>query len=236
MRSQLATRRDDYQDGGYDVKLVLAALTAWLLIPSATADAATRTFNAVADASAPSTAHGTASRLVVSGRSRSYIRFKVSLPAGATVSGTSLRLYATALAPAGTSVSRAGNHWSERRLNRMNRPPVTGRRLARDRRSARGWRSLAAGIVRTGPQTFVLSGRTRKRSRYHSREVANGPQLVVSYSTPRSAPATPAGCPVARPQARLASTHGRPGRDVRRPQRREPAAERRTERQGADRS
>jgi hypothetical protein len=186
------------------VKLVLAALTAWLLIPSATADAATRTFNAVADASAPSTAHGTASRLVVSGRSRSYMRFKVSLPTGATVTGASLRLYATALAPAGTSLSRARNHWSERRLNRKNRPAVTGRRLARDRGSARGWRSLAAGIVGTGPQTFVLSGRTRKRSRYHSREAANGPQLVVSYSTPRSAPAppaTPAGCPVARPQA-----------------------------------
>lgn len=185
------------------MKLVLAALTAWLLVPSPTALGATRTFGAVADASAPATGDGT-SRLVVSGRSRSYVRFRVSLPVGATVTGASLRLYATALAPAGTSLSRAGNHWSERRLNRKNRPAVTDRVLARDRRSARGWRSLAAGVVGTGPQTFVLSGRGRKRSRYHSREAANGPQLIVSFTMPKSIPvppATPPGCPVVRPQA-----------------------------------
>jgi hypothetical protein len=174
------------------VKLVLAAITAWLLMPSATAIAATRTFDAVADASAPATGHDT-SRLVVSGRSRSYMRFRVSLPAGATVTGASLRLYATALAPAGTWLSRAGNRWSERHLNRKNRPAVTDRALARDRRSARGWRSLAAGVVGTGRQTFVLSGRGRKRSRYHSREAAHAPQLVVRFTM------SP-GCPVVRPQ------------------------------------
>lgn len=181
--------------------LLLAVMATWLLVPSATAIAETRTFPAVADASVPSAGHGKGKRLVVSGASRatrrSYVKFRPSLPAGATVTNASVRLFATALAPAGTSLWRAGNGWSERRLTRRNRPRAIGRRLARDRRSTLGWRALPAGTVGTGPQTFLLSGRGRKLSRYHSREAAKGPQLVLTYT----APATPAGCPVARPQA-----------------------------------
>ena len=187
------------------MKVLLAVLTAWTLAPSATSIAATRTFTAVADASVPAADHGTASRLIVSGGSRiprrAYVKFRVSLPPGATVTGARLRLYATALAPAGTSLRRAGNGWSERRLTWRNQPAVTSRRLARDRRTAVGWRALRAGIVGTGAQTFVLSGRGRRPTRYRSRETAKGPRLVVTYSTGMTVPPTRAPCPVERPQA-----------------------------------
>ena len=192
-----AERCDDNRDGGSDVKFLLTVVTAWLLVPSATAMADTRTFTAIADASVPSTGHGTARRLVASGKPgptrRSYVKFRVSLPAGATVTGAYLRLYAAALAPSGTSLWRAANDWSERRLTRRNRPAVIGRRVARDRRAAPGWRALPVGPVGRGPLTFLLRANGRRPSRYHSREAANGPRLVVTYSV--------AGCAVARPQA-----------------------------------
>jgi hypothetical protein len=150
------------------VRFLLTALGAWLLAPSATAIAETRTFTATADASVPAAGHGTARRLVASGvpgaTRRSYVKFRVSLPARAAVTGASLRLYATALAPAGTSV----------------------------------WR---AAIVGRGSLTFLLRGRGARASRYHSREAANGPQLVVRYSVARSAPPGPKGCPVVRPES-----------------------------------
>jgi hypothetical protein len=186
------------------VRFLLIAFTAWMLVPSATAIAETRTFMAMADASVPSTGHGKARRLVASGGPgalrRSYIKFRVSLPARATVTGASVRLYATALSASGTSLWRAGNRWTERRLTWRNRPAVIGRRVARDRRAALGWRALRAGPVGPGRLTFLLRGHGHRASRYHSREAANGPRLVVRYSVGSSG-AAPAGCAVARPQA-----------------------------------
>jgi hypothetical protein len=183
---------------GDALRLLLAAVTAWLLVPSATAAADTRAFRAIADASVPSVAHGKATRLVVSGAGRrSYLRFRVSLPPGAEVARAALRLYATQGGP-GASLWRAANRWSERRLRRRNRPPVKPPRLARDRIAAPGRRSLPAGRVGISRQSFALSG-GRKLARYHSREARNPPRLVVRYRVSTSPAAR--GCP-ARPQAR----------------------------------
>jgi hypothetical protein len=161
------------------VKPLLAVLTAWLLAaPAALAE--TRAFSpAAAD-------HRPQRRLTVSDGHRAYLRFDVALPPRATVTGARLRLYATPLAPAGTVIRRAGSR----------------RRLAVDRGPRRGWRLLALGAVDAGPQTFVVTGRGRRRSRYRS------PQLIVTYRLPPAAPAAPAVpapatpvlCPVPRPQ------------------------------------
>jgi hypothetical protein len=188
-----ATRISD----GVALRLLRAALILWLLVPSSMATAERRAFEAVADASVPSTAHGKATRLVVSGRHRSYLKFRISLPAGAKRTRAVLRLYATRAAPGDVLLWRAGNRWSERRLTRSTSPPFARPRLARDRRVRRGWRSLPVGRLGTGTQSFMLSGRGRKPARYHSREGRHAPHLVVRYRVPES---TAVACPVARPQ------------------------------------
>jgi hypothetical protein len=170
------------------LKLALAILAAWLVVPAATAGADTRTFPAAADATVPG--HGKAHRLVVSSSQRAYLRFRVSLPAGATVERANLRLYATAVAPAGTSLWRARSGGA-----------AFGRRLARDRRGAPGWRTLPTGAVATGTQAFALTGRGQRPSRYRSRETGRGPRLVVTYSVPGAPTTSSPHCPVARPQA-----------------------------------
>jgi hypothetical protein len=159
------------------VKLLVIVLTAWLLVPAANAFAATRAF-------APSADSGKAHRLVVARGARAYIRFDVALPARATVTSARLRLYATALARAGTSVSRHG------------------RTSARDRRGRPGWRALPVDVAGSGPAAFVLSTRSRRPSRYQSRAGARPPRLSVTYSLPAAAlpPTASSACPVPRPQ------------------------------------
>jgi hypothetical protein len=154
------------------VKLLVAVLTALLFVPAAHAAAATRTF-------VPSGDSGTAHRLVVTRGSRAYVRFEVALPPGATVTSAQLRLYATALARPGTSVSRAG------------------RTVASDRRQRLGWRTLRVDVAAPGPNRFVLSGRALTPSRYHSRRGAKPPRLVVTYTPVAPSSST---CPVPRPQ------------------------------------
>ncbi len=198
--------------------LLIVALATCLVLPPAAA-AETRIFAPTADASVssarPSVNHR-GRRWLVAGQSRlSYLRFDVSLPAGATVTGARIRLFATAGRRSRTSLLRAGNGWTESRLTWRNRAPVVSGVLSRDRSKRRGWRTLRAGIVAVGEQSFVLRGRTL--ARYRSRETARGPRLVVTYTTPASrltpSPA-PDGCPVARPQTDWRAPGSRPLTDA----------------------
>jgi hypothetical protein len=197
---------------------LLAGLAACFLMLPASAMAETRTFTATADAPAasawPSVNYGTNSRLLVnvqgtsSATRESYVRFNVSLPEGATVTGARVRLYATALQSSGTSLWRAGNAWTETGLSWSNRPAATSGELYRDLGTTLGWREFPAGAVGSGPQTFLLRGHGTSLSQYHSREDANDPQLVVTYTVdgvdepPSTEPPPPpaTGCPVPRPQ------------------------------------
>jgi hypothetical protein len=160
----------------------------------------------------PPVAHGKAARLLVSGRARSYLKFRVSLPASVHAAHAVLRLYASRPGPGGVFLRRSGNRWRERSLTRGNSPPAPGPRLALDGRASRGWRSLPVGRVRPGLQSFVLSGRGRKLARYHSREARNAPQLVVRYRLLRPSPAVT--CPVARPQSIWRAPGSPPLRDA----------------------
>ena len=196
---------------GYAFRIVLAALAVWLVVSATTASAETQRFVPIADASVPSVAQGKATRLVAGRGRRSYLKFRVSLPARVTVTRAVLRLYASRPGPSGAFVSRSGNRWRESGLTRANSPTARGPRLAHDRRVARGWRSLPVGRVGRGPQSFVLSRRGRKLARYHSREAGNAPQLVVRYRVATPSPAV--RCPVAQPQSRWRAPGSPPLRD-----------------------
>ena len=191
---------------------MVAALAIWLVLSLPTAAADTRRFTPIADASVPSVAQGKATRLESGRGRRSYLKFRVSLPAGATVTHAALRLYAGRPRPGGAFLRRTGNQWRERVVTRSNGPPARGPILAHDRRAARGWRSLPVGRVARGLESFVLSGRGRKVARYHSREARNAPLLVVRYRVSRSAPR--AACPVARPQSTWSAPGSPPLRDA----------------------
>jgi hypothetical protein len=189
----------------------------------ASAAAETRSFRAKADAlvasARPSVNFGRHRRLIV-GRSRgtrrtSYVKFDISLPAGAVVTGARLRLYATRPHRARTSLSRTGGDWSETGLTWRTRPAAA--RGARSKNSAkgRGWRTLRLGAVASGEQSFVLRARRGTVSRYGSRESARGPRLVVTYTAAAAPPPAPAsGCPVARPQTSWRAPRSHPLTDA----------------------
>jgi hypothetical protein len=220
--------RDESRSSYVGGVLVLGALSAVLAISSVLvpgqAAADSRTFPAVADAQVvsgrPSVNYGAGRWLVVSARGvsgatrRSYLKFKVSLPAGAKVTGARLALYAITLDKSGTSLWRTGNGWTERGLRWRNRPAVRGRKVDRDRGTRRGWHELRAGVVRAGTRSFVLRGRGTRLSRYHSREGANDPQLVVTYSGAGPALGDMLTCPVATPQTGWRAPGSRPLTDA----------------------
>jgi hypothetical protein len=190
----------------HPLALLPLVLAAALVLPPAPAGAETRTFEATADASVaatrPSSNQGRQRRLSV-GRSRlAYLKFDVSLPGGAVITGARLRLYATARHRSRTALLRAGNDWSETTVTWHNRPAAVDGVLARDRARARGWRTFRAAVASAGEQSFVLRARGRTVARYRSRETARGPRLVVSYepAAPTPPPVPPSACPVAQPQ------------------------------------
>jgi hypothetical protein len=193
------------------LRFLPAAVAACLFLLPAAAMAETRTFTATADAPVasawPSVNYGAHNRLLVnlkgssSATRESYVKFNVSLPAGATVTGARLRLYATAPQSSGTSLWRAGNAWTETGLTWANRPTPTSGELHRDLGTTPGWREFPAGTVGSADQTFLLRAHGTALSQYHSREDVNDPQLVVTYTLEGSSEPPPAtGCPVARPQ------------------------------------
>ena len=194
----------------------LLAIAALLLLAPGAATTHTRTFAAGADAfvasARPTTNFGAHRRLIVhapgasSATRRSYVRFSISLPAGAKVTGARLYLYATTGRATATSVLRASNSWRERGVTWRNRPAVTSVVLARDARAGRGWRELPVGVVAPGRRTFLLRGHGTAPRHYLAREGAKKPRLVVTYTHPRRS----AACPVARPQATWRSPGSRP--------------------------
>ena len=166
-----------------------------------------QTFIATADsyvnAGSPISNYGSNTRLWVQTGppvQRTYLRFDVELPAGATITGATLRLYAGS---GSTSIGYqayavADTTWSEQKIN-YNNAPAFGALLG----TSGGWLAkgykrirLPAGYIHTALNSVGAGRSASSPVDFWSREAGtNRPQLVVSYNTtstdttPPSAPA-----------------------------------------------
>jgi acid phosphatase type 7 len=143
---------------------------------------------------------GRSTQLKVDGRPRrrAYLRFAVSLPAGATVSGVSLRLKPVRRrAWNRVRVHTVRGAWREATLA-YGRAPRIGQRLGVSSRPAKHSYQrlrLPPRLLASGRVTLALSARSRWLRRFGSRESRRPPRLVVSYSVPPQSPPTPAPTP-----------------------------------------
>jgi calcineurin-like phosphoesterase family protein len=174
--------------------LCLAPLLGALLLgtlPPPAARSATRTFTAAADATvsaaSPGSRLGGSGRLVVARHpvERTYLRFDVALPTGATITGAVLGLSrASTRRPAHFQVfAVAGARWKERSITFRSAPRL-GRRLTTSRGASV---RLPAGAVHPGVNTLGIAATTRLAQTFRSRESRHAPRLVVSYTTQPSA-------------------------------------------------
>jgi beta-glucanase (GH16 family) len=186
--------RRDAGRGGPAPRLAVIALALGLtLLVAGPAHAATATFPAVADtysaAEAPSSNFGTLTTLSVqaSPKHRAYLRFDVSLPAGAYVTKATLRV--RALAPGGTDGvdlrGVADNTWGETSLTYANAPVNSGNRVAHAAGYGAGTTLLLSAtplVAGSGSVSMALTAPGSTPQTFASREASvNQPQLVVEY-------------------------------------------------------
>ncbi len=165
------------------------------------ARAETATFVPVADAFVNGakqhrkTNYGTATTIEVdkSPNVRSFLRFEVSLPQGATITGASLVLYTTTASALGgwTLYKVADTSWTETGITYDNQPTL-GALLG----TSGAWYgcpcvtqvSIAAANLTHGLNSFAITTATNSHKSFHSREGTNVPQLVVTYTLPSADP------------------------------------------------
>ena len=128
-------------------------------------------------------------------RRRAYLRFAVTLPAGATIRRAVLRLDPARHSQAvRLKANVAGTTWRERRL-RYRRSPPAGARLARWRggQPGAGYQAvrLRRSRIRAALNTIVLTTRTRRVARFGSREGRHPPQLAIAFSVRAATPPPP---------------------------------------------
>ncbi|HET7047345.1 MAG TPA: DNRLRE domain-containing protein [Solirubrobacteraceae bacterium] len=169
------------------VVVVLALVVA----PGASADL--QTFGAVADSyvssAAPLSNYGSATRFWVQGATpvmRTYVRFDVEVPAGATITGATLQLYAgSGSTLVGVQAYAVGDtSWGEDTITDANAPAL-GTLLG----SSRGWSTsgyktvgLPDGYIHGGLNSIGLGTSAASGKAFFSREAgSNPPTLVVNY-------------------------------------------------------
>jgi PKD repeat protein len=115
-----------------------------------------------------------------------YVRFSVPALAAAPVSAT-LRLFVTdASATSGTLVRTASATWSETGTTYNNRPATTGGTLGASRDAPLGqWVEfdVTSTVTAAGQYGFTLTNGSSDPVGFSSREGANAPQLVITYTT-----------------------------------------------------
>src|SRR5215211_6737738 len=160
-----------------------AALVAlWCCPHSAVADSHVASTN-------PGTNYGNSTRLRVQGRpvARSYLLFDVQLPAGATITGATLKLYTGA----GSTLigyqayEVADTSWDERALTFDNAPPFEEQLGTSGAWSMPGYKSvsLPAGYVGSGLNSVGAGTSAASYKTFWSREEgSNPPRLVVDYA------------------------------------------------------
>jgi hypothetical protein len=162
------------------------------------ASAATQTFTPVADAyvrsDAPSSNFGASTVLQVDSSPirRSYLRFDLSsLPVGSTITGATLRLHVShdcsASSPGWELRSLGSTSWQEGAITYANAPTSFSAPLA----NPGGWKAcgwtqanLPPGSLPTrGLSSYVVTTPSSAHKELHSRENANDPELVVTYTS-----------------------------------------------------
>lgn len=183
----------------FAVAVALATVLCVAMPRAAFADS--RVFSPVADAyvsaAAPTTNFGGASVLEMDATPtvRSYLRFNVQLPVGATVTGATLRLYSTSTSPvAGFQAYAVPNTtWGEATITYGNAPALGSWLAASGAWSAPGWTSavLPASAVRNGLVSMAVTTTSTYLKFFYSREGTYRPTLTVSYSVPTSTASAP---------------------------------------------
>ncbi|MEP6625809.1 MAG: PKD domain-containing protein, partial [Acidimicrobiia bacterium] len=115
-----------------------------------------------------------------------YVRFTVPTLPASRVSAT-LRLFVTdASATSGTLFRTATTTWTETGTTYNNRPGTTGAQLGASRNAALGqWVEfdVTSTVTGAGQYGFTLTNGSTDLVGFSSKEGANAPQLVLSYST-----------------------------------------------------
>jgi hypothetical protein len=185
-------------------RAVLLALATGLVAgcvgtPEASAD--TAVFAPQADAYVSSAAAGTnfgtrpELRVDASPTQRTYLRFDVALPAGSTITGATLRLYTTS-ASTGTgyrAYAVGDTSWSESGITYSKAPPFGALAGGSGGWSTTGYKtvSIPTQHVRAGLTSLGAATTSTTAKPFHSREAANKPQLVVTFSSPAPNPPPP---------------------------------------------
>jgi hypothetical protein len=174
-------------------------LFAWLNAAPASADS--KTLVALADSyvssASPDSNQGGSTVLKVDGSPtvRSYLRFEVRLPPGATITDADLRLHTTTSnSSTGIAVSFvAQDFWFERAVTYENAPAMGARLGTSGSWSSTGYLDipLTPGGIEVGWNTLALTTTSSGSKSFDSREGANVPELVVTYSLSGLAPAVP---------------------------------------------
>lgn len=157
----------------------------------------TLTFAPVADAQVKSTSPTTNYGTLTTVRTRagdaadpityqSYIRFTVTGVTGRTVTGVTLRLFATDASPDGGRVYAVDNNWSESTITWNLRPALPEPPLApAGPAPLNAFREITlpvSSITGDGTYNFGLASNSTNSALYSSREGANPPQLVITTS------------------------------------------------------
>jgi hypothetical protein len=172
----------------------LALMLAGALTTSAQA-ANTITYTPDADAQVfadtPNANYGSSVNLKVDGSPvrRAYVRFNVSIPQGAVVTRTTLRLYFDTPSSSGFDVNRAPSSWNEGTITNNN-APAPGIVVGATTSVSAGWNSVSLALAGPNPVTYVISRDSDVGVTAQSRENANKPQLLVEYAYPDTTPVT----------------------------------------------
>jgi hypothetical protein len=155
-----------------------------------------RQFQPLADAyvssASPDSNYGSSSTLQLDTAPtvNAYLRFFVDLPAGATVTGATLRVYTSTYRSSGFSVHAIADDawWGERSITYANAPQIGARLGGFGSWSDRGYKTVAlpAGSIERGMNSFALVGSSDSLVYFRSREGEYKPTLTVNYSQPAS--------------------------------------------------
>ena len=121
-----------------------------------------------------------------------YLRFRVRVPVGETVTRASLKVFTTQASGSGFTVHRVrDNSWGEATITRSNAPPI-GKQVGGSG-SYRGGRYVSADVTslvwRSGTVSMALKRSSRASSLYNSREAASHrPHLIVDTASAQPRP------------------------------------------------